>query len=80
MLDTHTHSSLDPDRLTARQGSHLLHVGEIELARLGSIIRRKHVLLPRLSKQAFNSDLAPRQSVRTCPWIAVLLVDPATVD
>lgn len=77
--DIHTLSSLDPDRLAAGQLSHLLHIREIKHALLRLVVRRKHVLLPRLSQESFHCDLTRWQPIGPCPLISMLLVDPAPV-
>ena len=54
--------------------------GEIKLALVGPIFRRKHVLLPRLAQQALHCDQSTRQRTRSRPLIAVFLADPPAVD
>ena len=70
----------NPDRLASGQLGHLLDIREIELVDVRPIVRREHVLLPRLPQEPLHRDLPGRQAIQPRLLVAVLLADPAAVD
>lgn len=73
------HSLLNPNRLTIRQLAHLLDIGKVKLPLVGPILRRKHVLLPRLPQQPLDQHLPLRQALRPIPLPPQLLINPAPI-
>jgi hypothetical protein len=76
----HTHSRLNPNRLTASQIGHLLHVRKVELALVRAIVRREHVLLPRLPQQSLHGNNACREAIWSTALASKALGYPASVD
>ena len=79
-MPAHTCRCFNPDRLASGQLGHLLDIREIKLVDVRPVVRREHVLLPRLPQQPLHRDLPDWQAIQPCSLVAVLLADPATVD